>query len=92
MDDDMKKLQQRQKRLDTRKKMEILSKEQKDKLLVQEVRKREQKMVDFRYRNRISSLMDERDYHKSLDCWAKKGFTNSGLPKDDIDLQASIDK
>ena len=59
--------------------MEILSKEQQDKLLVQEVRKREQKMVDFRYRNRISSLMDERDYHKSLDSWAKKGFANSGL-------------
>lgn len=31
MDDDMKKLQMRQKRLDTRKKMEILDKEYKDK-------------------------------------------------------------
>ena len=92
MDDDMKKLQQRQKRLETRKKLEILGKEHKDKALVQEVRKREQKMVDFRYRNRISSLLDERDYNKSLDNWAKKGFTTSGLPKDDVDLQVSIDK
>ena len=56
------------------------------------MRKREQKMVDFRYRNRISSIMDGRDYNKSLDSWAKKGFTASGLPKDDMDLQVSIDK
>ena len=83
MDDDMKKLQMRNKRLETRKKMEILGKEENDKLLVSEVRKREQKLVDYRYRNRITQLLGATEYSKSLDNWAKKGFTNANLPKGD---------
>ena len=92
MDDDMKKLQMRNKRLETRKKMEILGKERNDKLIVSEVRKREQKMVDYRYRNRVASIFSAQDYNKSLDNWAKKGFANSSLNKDDLDIQTKIDK
>lgn len=48
-DDDMKKTHERAKRLALRKKMEIIGKEEKDKQMFVEVRKREQKLVEFRY-------------------------------------------
>lgn len=49
----MKKVHERAKRLALRKKMEIMNKEDKDKQMFVEVRKREQKLVEFRYRNRV---------------------------------------
>lgn len=55
-DDDMKKMHMRAKRLADRKKMSILAKEHNAQAVVFEVRKREQKMVDYRYRNRVASL------------------------------------
>jgi hypothetical protein len=55
MDDDMRKMNQRAKRLATRKKMEILEKEYSAKAMIQEVRSREQRMVDYRYRNRVTA-------------------------------------
>jgi len=56
-DDDMKKTHERAKRLALRKKMEIIGKEEKDKQMFVEVRKREQKLVEFRYKNRVSSMI-----------------------------------
>jgi hypothetical protein len=56
-DDDMKKTHERAKRLALRKKMEIIGKEEKDKQMFVEVRKREQKLVEFRYKNRVSSII-----------------------------------
>lgn len=53
MDEDMQKVHERAKRLATKKKMEILSKERKNHDVVSEVRSRERKMVDYRYRNRV---------------------------------------
>lgn len=58
---------------------------------MQEVRKREQKMADYRYRNRVNSIFSAREYNKSLDNWAKKGFTNNSLSKDDIELAQHLD-
>jgi len=52
----MKKLHERAKRLATRKKMEILGKEMKDKNLVDEVKRREQKLVELRYNNRMKNI------------------------------------
>jgi hypothetical protein len=56
-DDDMKKTHERAKRLALRKKMEIMEKEDKDKQMFVEVRKREQKLVEFRYRNRVQNII-----------------------------------
>ena len=55
-EDDMRKMHMRNKRKDDRRKMNILAKEYKDKNLVAEVKRREQKMVDYRYKNRMSSI------------------------------------
>jgi hypothetical protein len=70
----MKKTHERAKRLALRKKMEIMSKEDKDKQMFVEVRKREQKLVEFRYRNRVQNIIQTDRYDKSLDGWSKKGF------------------
>ena len=49
-------------------------------------------MVDYRYRNRVQSIVSADAYHKSLDSWAKKGFHNSGLTKEDHELATSLDR
>ena len=49
----MRKVHERTKRLANRKKMEIIDKEVKAQQTIDEVKKREQKLVDFRYRNRV---------------------------------------
>lgn len=81
-DDDMKKTHERAKRLALRKKMEIMGKEEKDKQMFVEVRKREQKLVELRYRNRVQSIIHSERYDRSLDTWSKKGFTSTTLDKD----------
>jgi len=53
-DDDMRKVHERHRRLETRKKNQILTKGQRDLDLIKEVRGREDKLVEFRYRNRVS--------------------------------------
>ena len=53
----MKKTHERAKRLALRKKIEIMGKEDKDKQMFVEVRKREQKLVEFRYRNRVQNIV-----------------------------------
>ena len=92
MDEDMQKVHMRSKRLATKKKMEILNKEKLNKDTVLEVRQREKKMVDYRYRNRVQSIVSADAYHKSLDSWAKKGFHHSSLTKDDQELANSLDR
>ena len=73
--------------------MEILNKEQTNKTTVLEVRQREKKMVDYRYRNRVQSIVSADAYHKSLDSWAKRGFHNNGLKsKEDQDLAISLER
>lgn len=91
-DDDMVKVHMRAKRLATRKKMEILGKEFQDKNQIQDMRKREQKLVEYRYRNRVQSIINSEKYNKSLDDWAKKGFMSNSLEKSDVELVSKIDK
>ena len=53
-DDDMKKVHERHRRLETRKKNQIMDKESRDLEVVKEVKGREDKLVQFRYRNRVA--------------------------------------
>lgn len=56
-DEDMKKVHMRAKRLETRRKMDIIGKEKRDLDVHKEVTRREQKLVDFRYRNRVQRMV-----------------------------------
>lgn len=74
-DEDMKKVHMRAKRLATKKKYQILEKEDNDKKKLEEVRRKEQKLIDFRYRNRVQSIINEDKFNRSLDDWGKKGYS-----------------
>jgi hypothetical protein len=90
-EEDMAKVHQRQKRLATRKKEDIMSKEVNNSTMVQEKRQRSQKLVDYRYRNRVLVQINTDQYNTSLNDWAKKGYTTSSLGKQDLELLSQID-
>lgn len=90
-EEDMMKVHQRQKRLATRKKEDIMKKELNNSTLVQEKRQRSQKLVDYRYRNRVLVQINTDQYTTSLNDWAKKGYTASSLGKQDLDILTQID-
>ena len=80
------KIHARQKRLATRKKNDIMRKEQNDLTAVKESRKRSQKLVDYRYRNRVQSMINSEQYNKSLDEWARNDFKTNQLAKPDLEM------
>lgn len=85
-EEDMVKVHARLKRLATRKKNDILRKEQMDLSNYQEKRKQSQKLVEYRYRNRVLSNINSDLFNKSLDSWAKRGFSVGGLGKQELEL------
>lgn len=91
-DDDMRKVHERTKRLANRKKMEIIDREVKAQQTVDEVKKREQRLVDFRYRNRVMFMQQSDKYAKSLDSWAAKGFNNNMLPDEQKQMMIALDR
>ena len=89
---DMIKVHARQKRLATRKKNDIMRKEQIDLSTFKDKRKQSQKLIEYRYRNRVQNNINSDMYIKTLDSWAKKGFNTSQLPKSDLDMITLIDR
>jgi len=87
----MRKVHERHRRLETRKKTKILSKEQRDLALIREVRDREDKLVEFRYRNIVQHNLNSDTFNKSLDDWSKKGFNASCIDKSKLELLTSIE-
>lgn len=85
-EEDMTKVHARLKHLATKKKNEILNKEQVDLSNYKEKRKQSQKLVEYRYRNRVLSNINSDLFNKSLDSWAKRGFNTNSLGKQDLDL------
>ena len=87
----MRKVHERHRRLETRKKTQILTKEQRDLEIVKEVRGREDKLVSFRYQNRVSHNVSSDTFNKSLDDWSKKGFAQSLLDKSKQELLSQVE-
>lgn len=65
-DGDMKKLYTRQKRLDFRKKKEIISKEEKNGDQVKEMKLKEKQLVDFRYENKVKYNIERDTFSRSM--------------------------
>ena len=65
-DDDMKKLYTRQKRLDFRKKKEIIHKEEKNGDQVKDMKEKEQRLVDFRYENKVKYNIERDTFSRSM--------------------------
>lgn len=65
-DGDMKKLYTRQKRLDFRKKKEIIHKEEKNGDQVKEMKAKEKQLVDFRYENKVKYNIERDTFSRSM--------------------------
>ena len=80
-EEDMVKVHARQKRLATRKKNDIIKKEQTDLTNYKEKRQQSQKLVNLRYSNRVQNSINSDIFSQSLSSWAKRGFSFNSLPK-----------
>ena len=54
-----------------------MRKEQIDLSTFKDKRKQSQKLIEYRYRNRVQNNINSDMYIKTLDSWAKKGFNTS---------------
>ena len=70
-DDDMKKVHTRAKRLETRKKTEIMMKERRILEKVYTMKDKESKLIDFRYQNKVKNNFERENFGKSMDVWSK---------------------
>ena len=91
-DQDMKKTNERAKRLEDKRKRYILEKEQKDKGVFKEVLKREKKMVDLRYRNTVSRMIHSEKFESQMADWANKGLSLATLSKEEAALASKVEK
>jgi hypothetical protein len=80
-DDDMKKVHTRAKRLETRKKAEIMMNERRNFEKVYSMKDKESKLVDFRYQNKVKYNYERENFGKSMDVWSKQGYLSSKVPR-----------
>lgn len=76
---DMQKVHTRAKRLETRKKGEIINKELQNKELVKKMRDQENQLIQLRYQNKVKHNVDKQLFSNSMDVWAISGYQR--LPK-----------
>ena len=74
---DMIKVRERTKRLESKRKQDILNKEQQDSDLLNTMKNRERILIDTRYDNIVKTNQDKNKYISELDSWAKTGFSTS---------------
>lgn len=63
---DMVKVAQRRKRLELKRKIDIITKEKKDVEIKDEIRKREQILIDTRYENRVKCNLEKMNFTSDL--------------------------
>jgi len=90
-EDDMKKVHSRAKRLEARKKIEIMSREQKTQESVLNLKSKEQRLVDFRYQNKVKLNVEKEEFSKTMDNWAQDGYSPKKLPTDQVPGKAPVD-
>jgi hypothetical protein len=91
-DDDMKKVHTRAKRLETRKKTEIMMNERRNFEKVYSMKDKESKLVDFRYQNKVKYNYERENFGKSMDVWSKQGYVNSRVPRESASLLNKIEE
>ena len=69
-----------------------MEKDKRDREVYKEVMKREQRMVDFRYKNTVLRQLMTSQFEKKLDVWSNKGFAPSGIEKENLELFNTLDK
>jgi len=90
-EDDMIKVKQRTKRLESKRKYDILYKEQQDQKLLNTMKEREKVLIETRYNNLVKTNIERNNYVEDLDKWAKKGFATTRSAKKKVNLTSSPD-
>ena len=88
-EDDMQKTKQRTKRLENKRKYDILHKEEQDFKLMDTMKERERLLIETRYNNTVRTNIERNNYIADLDNWAKKGFATSRSTRKKVNLTAS---
>ena len=83
------KVRTRTKRLETKRKYDILNKEQQDAALMNTMKEREKLLIETRYNNLVRTNMERNTYVAELDSWAKTGFATSRSTRKKVGLSAS---
>ena len=89
-DEDMKKVHMRAKRLEMRKKGEIISKEKRNTESVQKLIESEKKLKEFRYQNKVKYNQELEYFSHTMGNWAQSGFKN--INKESASMLATIDQ
>ena len=76
-EEDMKKLHQRQKRLDLKRKIDIIDKEKKNEEIKQTIQQREKALCEQRYKNLVHTNMHKTYLSDELSKWAHSGFNTT---------------
>ena len=76
----------RAKRLAEKKKNEIMTKEEKDKTIHQEVESRKQQQIEFRYRNRVAFNSQLENFTQTINQWAQSGFSPKKLKSTNLTI------
>ena len=74
-EDEKRKQNIRNGRLESRKKIEIMTKERKNYESVMSSKNNEQRIQDFRYTNNIKFNIEKSEFSKTMDGWAGAGFS-----------------
>ena len=83
------KVRTRTKRLETKRKYDILNKEHQDAQLLNTMKEREKQLIETRYNNLVKTNMERNNYVHELDSWAKTGFATSRSTRKKLGLSAS---
>lgn len=94
-DEDIRKIHARAKRLEDKKKKEIMTNEEKNLVRITNQKNKEQKLIDFRYQNKVRFNVDKHYFNQTMENWAHSGFSaksnRMGQDKDFQGMQQSVE-
>ena len=88
-EDDMQKVKQRRKRLELKRKIDIITKEKQDNEVREEVKRREKILIETRYENTVKSNFEKINLTKEILDWTHKGYSTTKESKKKLRLDHS---
>ncbi|CDW79915.1 UNKNOWN [Stylonychia lemnae] len=85
-EEDMKKIRLRMKRLEFKKKMEIIEKEKSVEQIIEQVKEREKEIIQKRYENCVKLNFEKEQLKRTMHIWAHSGFTPDKSPEKNVTL------
>ena len=86
---DMVKVAQRRKRLELKRKIDIIEKEKQDDALKIDIRQREQILIDTRYENTVRCNFEKIKFIEEVQTWAHTGYSTTKNARRKVNMSAS---